>query len=284
VYPVEALALTTPFPPFFFPSFPTISQDACGIVTGGPKGRFYQCKGNGMVRDLLDAKTMAQLIGGMGVGHGSSPFFPLFSHLAHSFPAIARYPTAGSSAQSEAQPFYVNSPYGIVLGHVHLLPFFVFFATRLTSSLPQNGNLTNTDHLQHYLDHYAHRHINTSSDSELLLNLLADALQKTGKFRIDEDDIFRAVREVMQTTSGAYGCTAMIAGYGIFGFRDPNGIRPLGWAKRKSETVEGGWDYMLSSESVVCDALGFSEWTDVNPGSSFSLLLFLLSTHPSFHR
>ncbi|GAA5868726.1 hypothetical protein JCM1840_004371 [Sporobolomyces johnsonii] len=204
-------------------------QDACGIVTCGPKGRFYQCKGNGMVRDLLDGKALSQLVGGMGVGH-------------------ARYPTAGSSAHSEAQPFYVNSPYGIVFGH--------------------NGNLTNTEHLKYYLDHYAHRHINTSSDSELLLNLLADALQKTGKFRIDEDDIFRAVREVMQTTSGAYACAGMIAGYGIFGFRDPNGIRPMGWARRKSETVVGGWDYMMASESVVCDALGFSEWTDVKPGEA----------------
>ncbi|GAA5948398.1 hypothetical protein JCM21900_002699 [Sporobolomyces salmonicolor] len=204
-------------------------QDACGIVTCGPKGRFYQCKGNGMVRDLLDGKALSQLVGGMGVGH-------------------ARYPTAGSSAHAEAQPFYVNSPYGIVFGH--------------------NGNLTNTEHLKYYLDHYAHRHINTSSDSELLLNLLADALQKTGKFRIDEDDIFRAVREVMQTTSGAYGCAGMIAGYGIFGFRDPNGIRPMGWARRKSETVADGWDYMMASESVVCDALGFSEWTDVKPGEA----------------
>lgn len=131
----------------------------------------------------------------------------------------------------------------------------------------QNGNLTNTPHLHYYLDHYAHRHINTSSDSELLLNLLADALQKTGKFRIDADDIFRAVREVMQTTSGAYACTGMIAGFGIIGFRDPNGIRPLGWARRKSEQIEGGWDYLMASESVVCDALGFGDWKDVNPGA-----------------
>lgn len=132
----------------------------------------------------------------------------------------------------------------------------------------QNGNLTNTPHLHYYLDHYAHRHINTSSDSELLLNLLADALQKTGKFRIDADDIFRAVREVMQTTSGAYACTGMIAGFGVIGFRDPNGIRPLGWGRRKSEQIEGGWDYLMASESVVCDALGFGEWKDVNPGES----------------
>ncbi|KAM0755885.1 amidophosphoribosyltransferase [Meredithblackwellia eburnea MCA 4105] len=204
-------------------------QDACGIVTCGPRGRFYQCKSNGMVRDVLDEKSLYQLIGSMGVGH-------------------VRYPTAGSSAHSEAQPFYVNSPYGIVLGH--------------------NGNLTNTPHLHYYLDHYAHRHINTSSDSELLLNMLADALQKTGKFRIDSDDVFRAVREIMQVSSGAYACTMMIAGYGIVGFRDPNGIRPLGWAKRKSESIEGGWDYLIASESVVCDALGFTEWKDVLPGET----------------
>ncbi|KAK4058744.1 amidophosphoribosyltransferase [Microbotryomycetes sp. JL221] len=204
-------------------------QDACGIVTCGPKGRFFQCKANGMVRDVLDEKSLGQLIGSMGVGH-------------------ARYPTAGSSAHAEAQPFYVNSPYGIVFGH--------------------NGNLTNTAHLRYYLDHYAHRHINTNSDSELLLNLLADALQKTGKFRIDVDDIFRAVREVMQTSSGAYACTGMIAGFGIVGFRDPNGIRPMGWARRKSETVEGGWDYLMASESVVCDALGFQDWKDVKPGET----------------
>ncbi|SCZ95926.1 BZ3500_MvSof-1268-A1-R1_Chr8-1g09887 [Microbotryum saponariae] len=214
-------------------------QDACGIVTCGPKGRFFQCKSNGMVRDVLDAKSLSQLIGSMGVGH-------------------ARYPTAGSSAHSEAQPFYVNSPYGIVLGHVTLLDLVP----------PQNGNLTNTQHLRYYLDHYAHRHINTSSDSELLLNLLADALQKTGKFRIDSDDIFRALRDVMHTTSGAYACVGMIAGFGIVGFRDPNGIRPLGWAKRKSETIPGGYDYLIASESVVCDALGFSEWVDVNPGET----------------
>lgn len=134
-------------------------------------------------------------------------------------------------------------------------------------SFKQNGNLTNTPHLNYYLDHYAHRHINTSSDSELLLNLLADALQKTGKFRIDADDIFRAVREIMQASSGAYACTMMIAGYGIIGFRDPNGIRPLGWARRKSEEIEGGWDYLMASESVVCDALGFTDWKDVAPGA-----------------
>ncbi|KAG0143921.1 hypothetical protein CROQUDRAFT_676835 [Cronartium quercuum f. sp. fusiforme G11] len=209
-------------------------QDACGVVTCGPKGRFYQCKSNGMVRDVLDAHSVASLIGSMGVGH-------------------VRYPTAGSAAHAEAQPFYVNSPYGIVLAH--------------------NGNLINTSHLRYYLDHYAHRHINTDSDSELLLNILADNLQKTGKFRIDEDDIFRAISGLMKHCHGAYGCVAMLAGFGIIAFRDPNGIRPLGYGRRKVDTGSNGggpdrWDYMISSESVACDANGFTDWVDVKPGEA----------------
>lgn len=152
-----------------------------------------------------------------------------------------------------SHPSFLLFPLSLSLGNCH--------------QKKQNGNLTNTPHLNYYLDHYAHRHINTSSDSELLLNLLADALQKTGKFRIDADDIFRAVRDVMHSTSGAYACTMMIAGYGIVGFRDPNGIRPMGWCRRKSTEIEGGWDYLMASESVVCDALGFQDWKDVAPGS-----------------
>lgn len=131
----------------------------------------------------------------------------------------------------------------------------------------QNGNLTNHSHISTYLDEYAHRHVNTGSDSELLLNLIADALQMTGKFRIDEADVFQAVALAGRKISGAYACTAMIAGFGIIGFRDPNGIRPLGWGRRKNEKIEGGWDYLMASESVVCDALGFGEWKDVNPGN-----------------
>lgn len=208
-------------------------QDACGVVTCGTKGRFYQCKANGMVRDVLDAHSVASLVGSMGVGH-------------------VRYPTAGSAAHAEAQPFYVNSPYGIVLAH--------------------NGNLINTGHLRYYLDHYAHRHINTDSDSELLLNILADNLQKTGKFRIDEDDIFRAISGLMKHCHGAYACVAMLAGFGIIAFRDPNGIRPLGYARRRLSPDHSGtqvrWDYMISSESVACDANGFMDWVDVKPGEA----------------
>ncbi|KII89142.1 hypothetical protein PLICRDRAFT_40778 [Plicaturopsis crispa FD-325 SS-3] len=201
-------------------------QDACGIVTCGPKGRLYQCKANGMVRDVFDNHSIGRLIGGMGIGH-------------------VRYPTAGSSNHAEAQPFYVNSPYGIVFGH--------------------NGNLINTDELLRFMDATAHRHINTSSDSELLLNIFANNLQQTGKFRINEEDIFTAIGGLMKQCIGAYACVAMIAGFGIIAFRDPNGIRPVGMAVRKSGT---GKDYLFASESVVADAHGYSEWEDVNAGEA----------------
>ncbi|KAF9030810.1 Amidophosphoribosyltransferase [Hymenopellis radicata] len=203
-------------------------QDACGIVTCGPKGRFYQCKANGMVRDIFDEKSIQKLVGGMGVGH-------------------VRYPTAGSFNNAEAQPFYVNSPYGIVFAH--------------------NGNLINTASLLHFLDATAHRHINTSSDSELLLNIFANNLQQTGKFRINEEDIFTAIGGLMKQAKGAYACVAMLAGFGIIAFRDPNGIRPVGMGVRKSATGSGK-DYLFASESVVADASGFSEWVDVKPGEA----------------
>jgi amidophosphoribosyltransferase len=145
----------------------------------------------------------------------------------------------------------------------------------LLNSVWQNGNLINTPHLRYYLDHYGHRHINTSSDSELMLNMLADSLQKTGKFRIDEDDIFRAIGEVMKQCNGAYACTAMLAGFGVIGFRDPHGIRPVGYCSRKNP--DGRLDYLIASESVVCDALGFTDWTDIQPGNS---VLCCLSARP----
>lgn len=213
-------------------------QDAAGIVTCGPGGRFYQCKANGMVRDVFDANSIARLRGSMGVGH-------------------VRYPTAGSSNHAEAQPFYVNSPYGIVFAH--------------------NGNLINTTELRSFLDAEAHRHINTDSDSELLLNIFANNLQATGKFRINEEDIFTAISGLMKQAKGGYTCVAMLAGFGIIAFRDPNGIRPLGMCSRASVDPSGtpvstegghGKDYCFTSESVVSDALGFEEFEDVKPGEA----------------
>ncbi|CAJ0640535.1 10276_t:CDS:10 [Entrophospora sp. SA101] len=201
-------------------------QDAAGIITCGNKGRLYQCKGNGMVRDVFNHEVLLHLGGSLGVGH-------------------VRYPTAGTSSRSEAQPFYVNSPYGIVFAH--------------------NGNLVNAKDLKEFLDVNAHRHINTDSDSELLLNIFADNLQKIGKIRINEEDIFTAIKGIYQTCIGGFACVAMIAGFGIIGFRDSNGIRPICYGKRKNSH---GTDYMFSSESVVLDALGFSDVFDINPGEA----------------
>lgn len=116
------------------------------------------------------------------------------------------------------------------------------------------------------MDATAHRHINTSSDSELLLNIFADNLQKTGKFRINEEDIFTAIGGLMEQCKGAYACVAMLAGFGIIAFRDPNGIRPLGMGSRKAFGGGAGKDYLFASESVVADASGFGDWEDVNPG------------------
>lgn len=129
----------------------------------------------------------------------------------------------------------------------------------------QNGNLINTASLLQYLDATAHRHINTSSDSELLLNIFANNLQQTGKFRINEEDIFTAISGLMKQCKGAYACVAMLAGFGIIAFRDPNGIRPVGMGVRKNATGSGN-DYLFASESVVADASGFTEWEDVKPG------------------
>ncbi|TID28466.1 hypothetical protein CANINC_002461 [Pichia inconspicua] len=202
-------------------------QDAAGISTCGKGGRLYQCKGNGMARDVFTQERMQKLVGNMGIAH-------------------VRYPTAGSSSNSEAQPFYVNSPYGISLSH--------------------NGNLTNTFELKNYMDEVVHRHINTESDSELLLNLFAAELATYDKSRVNENDIFKALEGVFKKVKGGYACTAMLAGYGIIGFRDPNGIRPLLIGERLKE--DGTRDYMLASESVVLKAHGYQVYRDILPGEA----------------
>ncbi len=201
-------------------------QDAAGIMTCTKSGRLHLRKGNGLVRDVFRTRHMIELKGKMGIGH-------------------VRYPTAGCSSSAEAQPFYVNSPYGISLAH--------------------NGNLTNFAQLKRDLFREDLRHINTYSDSEVLLNVLAHELHNQGKLRIDHEDVFRAVSGVHKRCRGAYAAIAMITGYGILGFRDPYGIRPMVIGKRETEK---GTEYMVASESVALDVLGFEMMRDVLPGEA----------------
>jgi amidophosphoribosyltransferase len=202
-------------------------QDAAGIVTS--EGRtFHMHKGSGMVRDVFRTRNMRDLLGNMGIAH-------------------VRYPTAGSASSSaESQPFYVNSPYGVVLAH--------------------NGNLTNTDALRQDLFRQDLRHVNTDSDSEVLLNVLAHELQEsTTNHKLDIGNIFAAVAGVHRRSRGAYAVVAMIAGYGMLAFRDPYGIRPLVIGKLETDR---GTEYMVASESVALDALGFTLVRDVAPGEA----------------
>ncbi len=198
-------------------------QDAAGIATY-EDGRLFLRKSGGLVRDVFHTRHMLNLKGRMGIGH-------------------VRYPTAGVSSNAEAQPFYVNSPYGITLAH--------------------NGNLTNSEQLKQELFEDDLRHINTDSDSEVLLNVFAHELQRLGKFRIDAGDIFHAVERVHERCRGGYAAVAMITGVGILGFRDPHGIRPIVFGKRETEL---GTEYMIASESVAIDVLGFELVRDINPG------------------
>ncbi|STD42688.1 Amidophosphoribosyltransferase [Edwardsiella tarda] len=157
-----------------------------------------------------------------------------------------RYPTAGSSSASEAQPFYVNSPFGITLAH--------------------NGNLTNAHQLKQQLFEHARRHVNTSSDSEILLNVFAYELDRYDSYPLSEENIFAAVAATHRQIRGAYACVAMIIGHGMVAFRDPNGIRPLVIGKR--DLADGRTEYMVASESVALDTLGFDFIRDVAPGEA----------------
>jgi len=201
-------------------------QDAAGIVTED-NSRFFLKKANGLVRDVFRTRHMTRLVGNKGIGH-------------------VRYPTAGSSSSAESQPFYVNSPYGIALAH--------------------NGSLTNYERLATDLFQDDLRHVNTNSDSEVLLNVFAHELQQLHKLRPDPQDVFTAVSRVMSRIKGGYSVIAMLSGYGLLGFRDPNGIRPLVYGQRTAES--GVIEYMIASESVALDALGFTLIADVQPGQA----------------
>ena len=202
-------------------------QDAAGIMTIDDENRFRLRKANGLVSDIFQQIHMTRLQGNVGVGH-------------------VRYPTAGSSSVSEAQPFYVNSPYGITLVH--------------------NGNLTNSDELKQKLFTLARRHVNTNSDSEALLNIMAYHLDQTQKIELQPEDIFSAIKQTHADICGAYACVAMIIGFGMVAFRDPYGIRPLVLGKRVLEN--GFTEYAFASESVALDAIGFEFVRDVKPGEA----------------
>jgi len=200
-------------------------QDAAGIMTC-EDGLLHLRKDRGLVRDVFRTRHMKRLKGRMGIGH-------------------VRYPTAGSCSNAESQPFYVNSPYGLGLAH--------------------NGNLTNATQLGKEVFESDLRHINTGSDSEILLNVFAHELHCVGKLSMEPDEIFDAVARVHKRARGAYTAVALIAGHGIVGFRDPLGIRPLVFGERQTDN---GAEYAIASESVALDALGYNLVRDVAPGEA----------------
>lgn len=196
-------------------------QDAAGIATAdGTRLRVH--KGNGLVRDVFNSRTMAPLQGRVGIAH-------------------CRYPTAGSEGIEEAQPFYVNSPYGIALAH--------------------NGNLINTDTLRREVFEEDRRNVNTGSDSEVLLNVFAHELDKSRT--LTPEAAFRAIEGVNRRARGGYAVVATVLGLGLVAFRDPHGLRPLVLGKRETEA---GNEYAIASESVALDILGFERLRDIEPG------------------
>ena len=199
-------------------------QDAAGIVTQQER-KFFMHKAKGMVRDVFRTRNMRALPGNCGLGQ-------------------VRYPTAGNAySEEEAQPFYVNAPFGVVLVH--------------------NGNLTNAHALKAELFSTDHRHINTDSDSEVLLNVFAHELEKSTRgVPLQPDDVFTAVKNVHRRVRGSYAVIAMIAGHGVLAFRDPFGIRPLSVGKSK----DGTW--MVASESVTLEGTGHVFDRHVAPGEA----------------
>jgi amidophosphoribosyltransferase len=201
-------------------------QDAAGIATN-QGNKFYMHKANGLVRDVFRTRNMRSLLGNMGIGQ-------------------CRYPTAGSSSEEEAQPFYVNAPFGITLAH--------------------NGNLTNWEQLKIEMFRNDRRHINTNSDSEVLLNVLAHEIQQaTLGYSLDPAALFKAVTSVHRRVRGSYAVVAQIAGVGLLAFRDPYGIRPLCLGVNETDA---GTEYLVASESVALEGLGFRFVRDVIPGEA----------------
>jgi len=200
-------------------------QDAAGIAIDDC-GTLRTRKGKGLVRDVFHTRHMVRLHGNIGIGH-------------------VRYPTAGWSSSAEAQPFYVNSPYGLCLAH--------------------NGNLTNAEELKNLLVTQDRRHLNTGSDTEVLLNVFADELQRQSGSILTPEAVFAAVAGVHRRCRGGYAVIVMIIGHGLVAFRDTHGIRPICLGRRESE---GGDEFIVASESVAMDALGYDFDRDIEPGEA----------------
>jgi len=198
-------------------------QDAAGMVTFDGR-QIHMKKADGLVGEIFKEADMARLVGNTGMGH-------------------VRYPTAGTYDPAEAQPFYVNAPFGITLIH--------------------NGNLTNTSELKKEVTEKDHRHLNTQSDSEVLLNVLAHEIAQLNVTTLQPEHLFTAMESVYKRVKGAYACIAIIAGYGLLAFRDPNAIRPLIMGQRKDDLYT---DTIFASESVALDVLGYDVLRDLKPG------------------
>ena len=201
-------------------------QDAAGMVVCDQNGRLHSRKSMGYVRDAFQQRHMNKLEGHYGIGH-------------------VRYPTAGGSGKDFAQPMYVNSPYGISLAH--------------------NGNLTNSKALARELFHAEMRHLNTDSDSEVLLNIFAHELAKQRAILPSPKHFFQAVKKTHSRCHGAYAVVALISGFGLIAFRDPKGIRPLVIGERDGKDRK---EYIIASENASFSALGFNTLRDVEPGEA----------------
>ena len=212
-------------------------QHSAGIATCQDQRLFHK-KSIGLVRDIFSSEDMQSLIGNIGIGH-------------------VRYPTAGSSGLSEAQPFYVNSPYGIALAH--------------------NGNLDNSEELRQELLLNDKRHIHTQSDTEVLLNIFASELIRQNEKELSPETIFKAIDGVHKRCSGAYAVVAIITGFGLVAFRDLNGIRPLVLGKKINKNKKD--DYLVASESVALDLLGYETLRDLSPGEA----IFIDSKNNFYH-
>ena len=200
-------------------------QDSAGIATND-HSRVHLRKANGLIRDVFQEDNLRQLTGNLGIGQ-------------------VRYPTAGTNSIAEAQPLYVNSPYGMVLAH--------------------NGNLTNSKSLAEELFKTDFRHVNTGSDSEVLLNVFAHEIARCGGLKLTPKDVFAAVGRVHKRCRGAYAAVVIIVGFGMVAFRDTWGVRPLVIGSRE---VQSAKEYMVASESVALDALDFTLWRDLGAGEA----------------